>query len=280
MEKISTLRHLLVAMDRKGRVLEWLADSALAQLEEPLRLIIPPRRTKEAVKHQSRPMVSVIIPAHNEENYLGPTLDALNQQDYPKIEIVVVANGCSDHTAVVARNRCHRLIILSEKGLCVARNLGARIARGELLVFLDADTTVEPDALEIIVSQFTREYAAGTLKAIPDRDRLAYRMLYQVKNFLHRWSLYQGSAGVIICWKKHFEATGGFDEALQVRENSELIRKLKKFGKYKCISQSAATTSMRRYEKRGFRRTVMLWVKLWLQSIYSDLRHKTYETVR
>jgi len=272
--------HLLSAMDRKGRVLEWLAGPAFAQLEEPLRLVLPRRRSREALKHQPKPTISVIIPAHNEEGYLRQTLDAANRQYYPKIEIIVVANGCSDDTALVARNHCHRLIILSEKSLGIARNLGARVARGQLLVFLDADTMLEPNALNVIVTQFTRNHAAGTLKALPDRDRLSYQMLYRVKNFLHRWSLYQGSAGVIICWKEHFEATGGFDEALQVRENSELIRKLKAFGKYKCINQSSATTSMRRYEKRGFGRTVMLWVKLWLQSAYSDLRHKNYETVR
>jgi glycosyltransferase involved in cell wall biosynthesis len=280
MENQFAMRHLLRAMDRKGRFLEWLAGPAFASLEEPLQFVIPQRRSREPWKRRARPTISVIIPAHNEENYLRRTLEALNQQDYPKIEIIVVANGCSDNTALVARNRCHRLVILSEKSLGIARNLGARVARGELLVFLDADTMLEANALNVIVAQFTRDCAAGTLKAIPDRDRLPYRMLYRVKNFLHRWSLYQGSAGVIICWKEHFEATGGFDEALQVRENSDLIRKLRVFGKYKCINQSSATTSMRRYEKRGFRRTVMLWVKLWIQSAFSDLRHKGYETVR
>lgn len=267
-------------MERRGRVFEWLAGPALAQLEEPLRFVIPRRRTREALERRRPPIVSVIIPAHNEEGYLRRTLDALNRQNYLEFEVIVVANGCYDNTALVARNHCHRLIILSQKGLCVARNLGARVARGELLVFLDADTLLEPDALDIIVSEFTRGHAAGTLKASPDRDRLRYRVLYAVKNFLHGWSVYEGSAGVIICWKKHFEATGGFDEALQVRENSELIRRLRVFGKYKCIGQSSATTSMRRYEKRGFRRTVMLWIKLWVQSVYSDVRHKNYEAVR
>src|SRR5262245_26214351 len=121
-------------MDRRGRVFEWLAGSALAQLEEPLRLVAPSGRRTESLKRQTAPMISVIIPAHNEEAYLGRTLEALNQQDYAQLEIIVVANGCSDHTALIARNHCHRLVILSQKGLCVARNLGARIARGELLV--------------------------------------------------------------------------------------------------------------------------------------------------
>src|SRR3954464_14589705 len=84
--------------------------------------------------------ISVIIPAHNEEDYLAQTLAALNCQDYPAHEIVVVANGCTDRTEEAARGKCHRLVTLSRKNLGVARNLGARMALGDLLVFLDADT--------------------------------------------------------------------------------------------------------------------------------------------
>src|ERR1700743_31766 len=101
------------------------------------------------------PTISVIIPAHNEEDYLGATLDALNQQDYPACEIVVVANGCTDRTAEVAQEKCHRLVTLSQKGLGISRNLGARMATGDLLLFLDADTILETGALRIIIEQFT-----------------------------------------------------------------------------------------------------------------------------
>src|ERR1043166_660735 len=76
--------------------------------------------------------ISVIIPAHNEERYLGATLDALQRQDYRWFETIIVANGCSDRTAEIARRRCQRLIVLSRKNLGMARNLGARMARGEL----------------------------------------------------------------------------------------------------------------------------------------------------
>src|SRR5690349_14737530 len=70
-------------------------------------------------------MISVIIPAHNEQGYLEPTLEALQRQNYGWFEVIVVANGCTDQTANVARGRCHRLIVLSQKNLGVARNLGA-----------------------------------------------------------------------------------------------------------------------------------------------------------
>src|SRR5438067_1818152 len=60
-----------------------------------------------------RRMISVVVPAHNEERYLGRTLAALRRQNYPLFEIIVVANGCTDRTPAVARDQCERLIVLS-----------------------------------------------------------------------------------------------------------------------------------------------------------------------
>src|SRR5258708_568859 len=168
-------------------------------------------------------MISVIIPAHNEEDYLLPTLTALKRQNYGNFEVIVVANGCSDHTAEVARGHCHRLIVLSQKNLGVARNLGARMARGEMLLVLDADTTIEPLALRRVTQCFSRSDAAGTLMGRPDDQQFNYRLIYFVKNLVHRSSLHPGSSGVILCWKKRFIEIGGFDEGLEVRENSQLI---------------------------------------------------------
>lgn len=226
-------------------------------------------------------MISVIIPAHNEEDYIGLTLDALRRQNYPHFEVIVVANGCSDRTAAIAMKACDRLVVLSDKNLGVARNLGAKLARGNLLMFLDADTVLEPGALEIVAHKFTHEYATGTFKGQPDdTERWSFRAIYAVKNFIHRWSLHQGSSGVILCWRRNFLEAHGFDEAMQVRENSELIRRLGHFGKYRYIGETAATTSMRRYQTAGTGKMIFYWFKVWFQSLFSDLRNKEYETVR
>jgi glycosyltransferase involved in cell wall biosynthesis len=224
--------------------------------------------------------VSVIIPAHNEENYISQTLASLKEQQCPGCEVIVVCNGCADNTAEVAREKCDRLVVLPRKGLGVARNVGARVARGELLIFLDADTILETGALGVIVENFSQRDAAGTLKGRPDSNRFAYRLIYFLKNSIHRYVNRKGSSGVIICWKKHFMRVGGFDERMEVRENSDLIRRLKRFGGYKYIGSVAATTSMRRYERRGVWPIVWLWIKLWFQSFFVDLRHRKYETVR
>jgi glycosyltransferase involved in cell wall biosynthesis len=231
-------------------------------------------------KNVSTPGISIIIPAHNEQAYLKRTLAAINRQKYPECEVIVVANGCTDQTADVARQHCDRLVVLSQKGLGVARNLGARMARGDLLIFLDADTLLERDGLKTIAERFSPDYAAGTLKGQPDTRRLAYRMMYFFKNLTHRFMIHPGSSGVIICWRKQFMRLGGFDENLEVRENSHLIKRLKRFGGYKYIGQTTATTSMRRYDRRGFWRMIWMWIRLWFEGLFSDLRHREYEIVR
>jgi glycosyltransferase involved in cell wall biosynthesis len=225
-------------------------------------------------------MISVVIPAHNEERYLPKTLEALERQNYGRFEVIVVANGCTDGTRDVARGRCHRLIVLSQRGLGVARNLGARMARGEILLFLDADTVLEPMALRIIAGEFSEKDAAGTVEGRPDDERLSYRLIYGLKNFVHRWALHPGTSGVILCWRKQFMRAGGFDEQLEVRENSELLKRLMRFGRYKYVGAIAATTSMRRYDQCGVARVVWLWCKLWFESFVCDLHNKHYAPVR
>jgi hypothetical protein len=105
-------------------------------------------------------------------------------------------------------------------------------------------------------------------------------LIYGLKNLVHRSTLHCGSSGVIFCWKEHFMHTGGFDEGLEVRENSDLIRRLRRFGKYKYVDAVAATTSMRRYDQRGCGRMVWMWVKVWAQSLFGDLHNRRYETIR
>src|SRR6185503_4837096 len=90
-----------------------------------------PRQQRRKRTRQGRSMISVIVPAHNEEAYLRETLCALQLQRYPRYEVIVVANGCTDNTAAMARYHCDRLIVISQKGISLARNLGARMARGD-----------------------------------------------------------------------------------------------------------------------------------------------------
>lgn len=226
--------------------------------------------------------ISVIIPAHNEEAYIGATLEALKHQTCRNYEVIVVANGCRDRTIeIVQEAEGVRLVDLPQKGLSRSRNEGARVATGDLLVFLDADTLLEASSLEIIARHFQPGSSTGTVRGQPDSKRFIFKLFYLFKNSIHRLSLHQGSSGVILCWKKEFDEVGGFDTALHVRENSDLNKRLSRFGSYAYIGQTTATTSMRRYDGgKRLKKALLLWIKLWFSSIFSSVRHKRYTTVR
>ncbi len=104
-------------------------------------------------RHQA-PSVSVIIPAHNEERWIGECLDSLARQTYSDHEVVVVDDSSSDRTGEIARAKGARVIRVEAAGDGGARDAGAEICSGEILVFLDADEMFDPDFLELLLEPF------------------------------------------------------------------------------------------------------------------------------
>ena len=98
------------------------------------------------------PLVSVIIPAYNSERYLDEALKSVFEQDYRPFEVIVVDDGSTDKTAVIARS--YKDVIYtyqSNKGPAAARNTGIENSRGKLIAFLDADDCWVPNKLNIQV---------------------------------------------------------------------------------------------------------------------------------
>ncbi len=231
----------------------------------------------------NKPFISIVIPAHNEARYIEKTLRVLQAQTYASYEVVVVANGCTDATASKARaigNTLVRVLVTKKAGISIALNAGARVARGPLLVFLDADTVLEPCALDVIARTFLKRHAVGTLRASPDLPRQHYRFLYAYKNAAHQLRFYTGSSGIIVTWKRVFQAIKGFDETLHCRENKDFIRRALRHGSYAFIAKTTATTSMRRYERQGFLPQAWFWTKIWIRSQVGKHRGLRYETIR
>lgn len=107
--------------------------------------------------------ISVVIPAYNEEKYLGPCLQALRGQTYPhdQFEVIVVDNGSTDATARIAQDFGARVIEEPIKGIARARQRGFEAARGVIIVSTDADTVVPPFWLARIAGHFTRNPELG-----------------------------------------------------------------------------------------------------------------------
>lgn len=229
-----------------------------------------------------KPYISVIIPARNEEKYILKTLDSLKKQTFQNFETILVANACTDNTAKIAKPYCTKVITTKIPGQSNAKNLGATLSKGKLLVFLDADTLITKNALEKISEQFSEKDSIGTLKGRPDNFCLTGFFLYIYKNLVHSLKIYCGTSGVIITRKDVFKKTRGFERNLNVREIKLYVTKALKYGKYKYISSAEAITSMRRFNVRfGFLKNVAFWLKVWAKSeSLEKLKKQNYKLIR
>lgn len=226
------------------------------------------------------PHFSVIIPAHNEEKYLLPTLQSLERQTHQDFEVIVVANGCTDKTEELVKKKQDdklRLLSLPHANVSVARNAGALNATGEMLLFLDADTQLAENSLELVKRHFS-DHAIASVWVRPDTPKLKFHLAMMGKNLLMATKLYKGFGGTLICRRKDFQQVGGYNPELSVKEHHDLRKRLQQFGPYSCIP-AMATTSMRRFTQWSLTKTAFFWGKQWLK-YYQGKQLNGYDKIR
>ena len=209
--------------------------------------------------------ISVVIPAHNEEKYIGAALDSLKRQSFRDFEVIVVCNGCNDRTYNIARKYTDRVLSIPRANVCAARNIGAENANGEIIVFMDADTFLEENALSEIKKQFSLRHAIGTMFLVPNHPKTRYKLLFFLKNLFNR--VYTASSHVIISRKELFNKCRGFNQDIEFGfENRDFALRIARFGEYTVIKKTWAVTSTRRYEAWGLLKTALFWLgnKLFL----------------
>lgn len=108
------------------------------------------------------PLVSVIISVYNEEKYLDFCLSSITNQTYKNTEVIVVDDGSQDKSREIAKKYQVKIIKQSHQGPGAARNLGASCARGEILVFVDADMRFEKNYIEKLIRPIVGHQAIGT----------------------------------------------------------------------------------------------------------------------
>jgi glycosyltransferase involved in cell wall biosynthesis len=163
--------------------------------------------------------ISVITAAHNSEQTLGRCLESLAHSTVRPSEHIVVDDGSSDGTAALAERYGARVLrVPSRQGPAHARNVGAEAARGDLLLFLDSDVCIQPDAIGIVISRFREEPDLDALFGSYDDDPAAAGLVSQYRNLLHTYthqtsppeaSTFWAACGVIR--RSVFLAHGGFD---------------------------------------------------------------------
>lgn len=221
-------------------------------------------------KKTNNPLVSVIIPAASEERFIGDCVRSILAQTYANTEVLVVVNGSQDKTADVARAAgAHQVLNFTEPlGASLARNKGAELAKGDIFVFLDADSVLTKNTLQEIVStSLHKRNSIGTCYAYPSSHDLPARLYVLFKNAVHFFRIYNGVYGMIFCPRELFFEIKGFNPLAKVAEFKTFIYLLKqKGGKYVFLTRCAITVSMRRFEKEGYLKLIGFWVKFWLNS--------------
>ena len=199
---------------------------------------------------------SVIIPAYNEEALLPATLSGLHlaMDSIPhKGEIIVVDNNSTDNTKNIAEKYSARLVFEPFRQIARARNRGAREAKSDFLIFLDADTILPPQLLQSAIKLLnTGKYCGGgTLINYDSQLPFFAGSLVKTWNWLSKTGkLAAGS--FIFCLSSGFNDIGGFDENIYAGEEISFSRKIKAWGKknnllFTIIDDQAVITSGRKF---------------------------------
>lgn len=180
-------------------------------------------------------LVSVVIPCYNQAHYLGEAIASALGQAYRPLEVVVVDDGATDSTFEVATAYIEvRCVRQANQGLAAARNAGLRAARGEYVVFLDADDRLLPGALEVGAAALDGHpgaaFAVGRhLRIASDGSPLPVSLRERVERD-HYVSLVRrcwiAMPATVMYRRAPLEAVGAFDARLRCAEDYDLYLRL------------------------------------------------------
>jgi glycosyltransferase involved in cell wall biosynthesis len=235
--------------------------------------------------------VSVIIPSLNEEALIAETLESVWSalRVLPRgvaAEVIVVDNGSTDNTRrVVESASCPiRLLDCPAKGIARARNFGARSTRGDILVFLDADTTIPVRSINQIVEQcFQHGVSAGITKLGPRDGGFRACCWWLFWNSVRRLPLARAKAmpAFMFCTRKTFEDFGPFHEDVAIGEEWPILAEVyrRRPGEFAYLLSITARTSSRRMELIPFGYTRLFLKYVWAIVDYRGRVHYV-DTIR
>lgn len=207
---------------------------------------------------RTAPRISVVVPAHDEQRYLPACLDSIARAArsiHCDVEVVVVANRCSDATAAIAESHGARVVDDQSRTIAAVRNAGAAVARGEIFVTIDADSVMAPNALgEIERHLATGSVVGGGSSFVPERRSIGIDATVALVRF---GMLVSGLGGAMYwCRRADFEAVGGFNEALLMAEDVDFARRLREHGRHTgrrfvILRRCPVVTSCRKYDRFG-----------------------------
>lgn len=201
----------------------------------------------------SAPTISIIIPTLNECNNLARSLASCYSP--AGVEIIVVDGGSSDGTPQITLDHGARHVS-SKPGRGRQMNVGARMAAGEILLFLHADTTLPPAYHPQVIAVLEKKgTVAGAFRLRIDGGGVSLRIIEWAANLRSKFLQLPFGDQALFVPRKWFEKAGGFPE-IPIMEDFELVRVLRRKGKIE-LAEGSVVTSGRRWEKYGPWRTTL-----------------------
>jgi glycosyltransferase involved in cell wall biosynthesis len=241
-------------------------------------------------------MISIVIPTYYEEKIIEFTLRSLKSQLTIPHEIIVSDGGSKDRTVAVAEKYADKVVVFSgaeRQTIAQGRNEGARAARGEFLVFLDADCVIrDPDSFfTAALGDFERMgnlvALTALLRVLPEGETLCDRIVTSIvntvvvfkNNVLHKGEVPGGEFQMMR--KQAFDQIGGFNGQLVTREDRDIFFRLSKIGRTLCDRRLTVFHTGRRAHIVGWGRLIGLFLVNTLSfHVRGKIRSKEWTPVR
>lgn len=199
-------------------------------------------------------ILSIIIPTYNEEEYLPVLLESIKKQSFDDYEIIVADANSTDKTREIAKS--YGCIVVDGGLPAKGRNNGAKIAKGEYLLFLDSDLKLTDDYLRNVIYEFKMErLGIAITQMLPMSNKVEDKLFHDFANYfmisVEKIKPHGAGCYGIIARKELHDACGGFDEDLNFGEDTDYIERLAKKERFKVLRNAKIGVSTRRLEEEG-----------------------------
>lgn len=208
-----------------------------------------------------KPFFSIVIPTLNEEKFLPKLLNDLAKQKEKDFEVIVADSFSVDKTKDCVKSYKEDLklgfIQTKKKNVAAQRNYGAGKTIGDYLIFLDADTRINPFFLKKVKAKIIKDKGLLFIPFLsPEKGDEEYRLLFDLSNLLvefsHLLKRKFSLGGSFIIEKNFFQLIGGFDEKLFLAEDHELIQRASQWGvNSRFLHDVKIVFSLRRWKREG-----------------------------
>jgi glycosyltransferase involved in cell wall biosynthesis len=201
------------------------------------------KNKKEINASLSGPLVSIIIPTYNYEEYLGEAIESALNQTYKNIEVIVVDDGSTDKTQSIIKNYSVKQILQKHQGFATARNNGIKNSKGEFILCLDGDDKIYPSYIEKSLEKITQNPRVGfvTTGSKIWYEETGLENIFMPRKIYFRYAVFAGwvgALGTVLMRRTAFMSlAGGYDSSLPAHEDLDLCFRLLKNWKSSLVFQ-------------------------------------------